>query len=188
MILGSNSDLHGSDHYPIYVGFNVTLKSYELFHGSKRLHTSSTDWDIFRKEIVTQLFSHCFSINSFDLFSCYQTFVELVRNVLFTASTSSKYLDKKNNSKTYIARLLPLNPWWDAECAKPIGLRKGLLLKFKHSKSLDFINFKKTETKCRIELKRKKKSFRRFCEGLRKDSNLNYISGRPLKDLKAELI
>lgn len=88
-----------------------------------------------------------------------------------TPGIKSKPQQQRSNSKR------KASPWWDEECDKWIRLRKAALLKFHNTGLFEhFIEYKKKVSIARKELKRiKKNSFKRLCEGMRRDVNPVFV-------------
>lgn len=60
-----DKDLHESDHYPIYITLNKYLRAFAQNQGSRGIYSKSTNWEKFRDEVSSHLFSLAFDNDAF---------------------------------------------------------------------------------------------------------------------------
>jgi len=187
-------DLWASDHMPIWLNMNARVSLKNRFSKRQRLHSSSTDWGIFRsslKDRIEDLGETLLGDGNLDVQSIYSSFTSMISDCLSFASP-------KNNTSRILSSPRPVEygnplsssyqsssnfkkrsghcPWWSEECDKVFARRKIALDNFKKSGTRDdFLLYKRECAKARIGLKNIKEDFRKFCESLRKDSNPTYI-------------
>ena len=145
-----DEDTHGSDHFPIFINFQITKSIYRK--KSFKLNSIRTNWGQIYKDLEKQ---YCqFMRSEYDSLAASEKYEFFVNNVLDTiiANTPKKRTFNNKNHRNPV-------PWWDLECDKVKRLRKAALKKFQYTNSEnDFINYKKSAAMAVKTFKKKKGS------------------------------
>jgi len=108
-----------------------------------------------------------------DMESLYSSFIASVEKAAKEASPQKRCSIKKANQKINH----PPCSLWNEECDRWVRLRKVALSRFRCTrKSEHFIEYLRQVAITRKELRRiKRESFRKFCDGLRRDTSPSYV-------------
>lgn len=167
------SDLLGSDHFPINLTLGTSPCSNITHRKQPRLYSKKTDWGSVMnswKLLVPNMMDLLDS--SSDVEVVYSSFISGIVSAFDNGSYNS--LGSLNRSRR---KICPPAPWWNEHCDTLIKDRLLALNKFKTSGSrVDYLEYKKREAIARIGLRNvKRESSKSFCESLSRDSNPGYI-------------
>lgn len=161
-------DKGNSDHFPIIVKFRDTNmevynhnSTYPNTHGIKTqaYNTKKIDWRKYE--------SLCQQIAQQTSDTSYENIINTIDKATDTLTPKKGYKMNKVNKQPTI--------WWDEECSTLVKNRRMAIQKYLQESSItNYINMNKTIALTKKILRIKKRtSFRNFCAGLNRDSNLS---------------
>lgn len=144
-------DSGSSDHLPIMIMINGGAASApSTCFSLRKYNTKYADWQKFSKHVFEEFSS--IQVDDIDRF---------VENIQAASDASLPKFNSRQNSKYSVH-------WWDEEVSEMIKSRRSLLSVYNQSPTLsNYLRYKNQVAKTRAIVKKKKKvSFRGFCENL----------------------
>ena len=153
-------DTLGSDHFPVVgkIQFDL-LRNVDIPHKENRFNYRKANWIQFQDHI-----KNCFDLG---LVSSYEDLVNTISEARFQSIPVFKAV-----SSGYTGC-----PWWDEECSKMVRIRKFVLKEYlRNSSRINYLVLKRHMALAKkFLLKKKRESFRKYCEELSSDTSLSSV-------------
>jgi len=152
----TETDLRGSDHFPIGISINEVVSSsrrfcYKLNLNKKQLVALQCLLDRESPRFEEELLSPQLNM---DPVTKYSKFISLTTEIVETIVSRRPYGSRKRSSNKFQTPA----PWWNKKCSEAVETRHNLCRMYKASPTLDnWLEFRRETARCRRVLKREKR-------------------------------